>query len=197
MRVIGLPIRTPLIRQKTRILPPDEYRALRAALRTRHKVLLDGMLFTGMRGEEFWRFLQHPEWFDHDRGVIHLPPAAMLKKKAKQIERDIYLSNWGLTVIERLFDYELQKISRISWRATLIRASKRANLSPRGITPKMTRKTWESWLVASYPAMTLQIALSQGHSSLTALNHYVNIAFSLSETLEMKKYVTGFCGLSV
>jgi len=142
------------------------------------KVLLDGMLFTGMRGEEFWRFLQHPEWFDHDRGVIHLPPAAVLKKKAKQKERDIYPSNWGLTVIERLFDYELRKISRISWRATLIRASKRANLSPEGITLKMTRKTWESWLVASYPAMTLQIALSQGHSSLTALNHYVNIAFS-------------------
>ncbi|KQC06931.1 MAG: hypothetical protein APR55_04440 [Methanolinea sp. SDB] len=186
-----------LLKQGTRILPPDEYRALRSSLQVRHQILLDGMLFTGMRGEEFWRFINHQEWFDHDRGVIHLPSSAQLKKKTKQKERDVYLSTWGLQVIERVFDRQIKKISRISWREDLIRGAKKAKLPIHGITPKMTRKTWESWLVASYPSMTIQIALSQGHSDLTALKHYLNISFSSSEKEEMKKYVTGFCGVPI
>ena len=190
-------MRQAILKKKTRILPPDEYRALRGALRTRHQILLDGLLFTGMRGEEFWRFTEHPEWFDHEKGVIHLPASAILKKRVKQKERDVYLSNWGLQVIERLFDHEIQRISRVSLRADLKRAARRANLSIEGITPKMSRKTWESWLVASYPTMTIQIALSQGHSDLTALKHYLNISFTSQEKEDMKKYVTGFCGMAI
>lgn len=190
-------VQSPLLREKTRILPPNEYRALRLALQIKHQIIFDGMLFTGMRGEEFWRFIHHPEWFDQDRGVIHLPSSAMLKVKAKQKERDVFLSTWGLQVIERLFDHKIKKITRISWREDLLRGAQKANLSIDGITPKMTRKSWESWLVASYPSMTIQIALSQGHSDLTALKHYLNISFSASEKEEMKKYVSGFCGISI
>jgi integrase len=186
-----------IIKQGARILPPDEYRQIRANLKTQHQVLLDGLLCTGMRGEEFWRFIKNPQWFDSDRMVIHLPKGASLKLKARQKERDIHLSNWGLMVIERLFDRDLRRISRIAWRGDLIRGASRAGVDTRAIVPKMTRKTWESWLVASYPLMTVQIALSQGHNSLTAMEHYLNISFSPIEKEEMKKFVNGFCGISI
>ena len=61
----------------------------------------------------------------------------------------------------------------------------------------MTRKTWESWLVCCYPAMAMQIALSQGHTNITAMNHYLNLSFSPSEKEDMKKYVNGFGGVSI
>ncbi len=42
---------------------------------------------------------------------------------------------------------------------------------PRGLSVKSTRKTWESWLVASYPDRFLLVSMSQGHTEFTALKH--------------------------
>lgn len=189
--------KTPIIKQGSRILPPDEYLLIRKSLKSHHQILLDGLIFTGMRGEEFWRFLQNPKWYDPDRMVIHLPRQASFKVRSKQRERDIHLSNWGQQVIERVFDKDLETISRVAWRGDLLRAAKRAGINPEGIVPKMTRKTWESWLVSSFPSMTVQIALSQGHTSLTAMEHYLNLSFTSTEKEDMKKYVSGFCGITV
>lgn len=186
-----------IIKNDARILPPDEYRMIRQKLKPSHQILFDALLFTGMRGEEFWRFAKCPHWFDLDRMVIHLPKTASLKVRSLQRERDVHLSNWGAQAVERLFDQPCKKISRVAWRADLIQASRRAGIDLQGITPKMTRKTWESWLVATFPNMTLQIGLSQGHTSLTAMNHYLNFSFSPTEKEDMKKYVSGFCGVSI
>lgn len=189
--------KSPLIKQGSRILPPDEFVQLRKSLKNTHQVLFDGLLATGMRGEEFWRFIQNPQWFDSDRGVIHLPRQASLKTRSKQRERDVHLTYWGLHAVERLFDNDIDPMSRVAWRMDLLRAAERAGMSIDGISPKMTRKTWESWLVTSYPSMTVQIALSQGHTTLTAMEHYLNLSFSPGEKDDMKRYVTGFCGISI
>ena len=186
-----------LLKSGTRILTPLEYTRIRNEMKRQHKIYFDGLLFTGMRYEEYLRFLDHPEWFQPERSAIHLPREASLKKKRRQPERYVILSNYGLPLIERLFDQNLPRLTRQGWRKSLVKAAIEADISIDGITPKMTRKTWESWLVCSYPALTMQIALSQGHTNITAMNHYLNISFSQFEKEAMKKYVGGFAGISI
>ncbi|WAI01346.1 site-specific integrase [Methanogenium organophilum] len=154
-------------------------------------------MFTGMRYEEYLRFLDKQQWFYLERSAIHLPREASLKQKRTQPERYVQLSNYALLITERLFDQELPRLTRQGWRKALLKAAEMADISTDGITPKMTRKTWESWLVCCYPALTMQIALSQGHTNITAMNHYLNLSFSPSEKEDMKKYVNGFGGVSI
>ncbi|MBP2133971.1 integrase [Methanomicrobium sp. W14] len=184
-----------LLKQNTRILTPAEYRGLRSEFQNyTHKMIFDGMLFSGARTEEFWRFIKYKRYFDPERCVIHLPEKLVKKSKVKHKARDIFLSNWGLQAMERLYDSEVYEVSRVAWREDLLRAAKKAGIGTNGIMPKMTRKTWESWLIVSFPHMALQIHMSQGHNSITAMNHYLNISFTAEEKFDMKKYVTGFCG---
>ena len=79
----------------------------------------------------------------------------------------------------------------------LRRLSKRI-LEGVAINNKSFRKTWESWLVFYYPDKALQIALSQGHTTTTQYEHYLNIPFErlkaaiaevVQENLEIKKKI--------
>ena len=186
-----------LLKADTRILTPLEYTKIRNELKRPQKISFDGLMFTGMRYEEYLRFLDNPEWFNQERSAIHLTREASLKKKRTQPERYVQLSSYALPIIERLFDQELPRLTRQGWRKTLLKAARGAGISTDGITPKMTRKTWESWLVCCYPALTMQIALSQGHTNITAMNHYLNLSFSPSEKADMMKYVNGFSGVPI
>lgn len=47
----------------------------------------------------------------------------------------------------------------------------RAKLDPIGLSPKTTKKTWESWLVTSYPHIAYDVFLSQGHTEMTSVRH--------------------------
>jgi integrase len=192
----------PMLKQEARILTPKEYNRLRDAFREqKHKLLLDGMLYTAMRIEEFWRFLEHPEWFNYDRMNIHLPKGASLKVKAKMKERDINLSALGVRVIRDLVDAkrrgEITHISRRGWNDDLVRAARRAGLPLDGIVPKMTRKTYISWLMAVIPDDGLRIAASSGHSSATMITHYMNTPFSDAERNEIKLHIQGWNGRSI
>ena len=40
---------------------------MREQLNPRHRLIFDGMLFTGMRMEEFWRFVASPQWLHQGR----------------------------------------------------------------------------------------------------------------------------------
>ena len=43
-----------------------------------------------------------------------------------------------------------------------------------------------------YPDKSLQIALSQGHTTVTQYEHYVNIPFEEYDRKEMRKWVEGW-----
>ena len=60
------------------------------------------------------------------------------------------------------------------------------------VNNKTFRKTWESWLVFYYSDKVLQIALSQGHTTITQYEHYVNIPFEEYDRKEMRKWVEGW-----
>jgi integrase len=179
--------------QKTRVLTPKEARLIRDHLTTNHKVFFDGLLFTGMRETEFEQFVQHPEWVDWERNNIILPSEAVRKARVRVKRRVIPLSNWGQQAIERVFDVKVKMPQRNWWRLVLIDAAKASGIDKNGITPKMTRKTWESWLIASLPKEAIyHVLLAMGHTAQVSVGHYLQIGFSREEIDQMKQYTDGW-----
>lgn len=191
---------TDIIKQGAQILNPDEYEQMREQFNPKHRLIFDGMLFTGMRLEEFWRFVANPQWYHPGRQYIELPPGSILKVKAKQRERLVMLSNIGTRAITDLVSAirrkEIEHITQAGWRQNLIRAATKANLDLRGITPKMLRKTWVSWLMAAYPEDGLRVASSAGHDIRTMQVHYLSLPFSQVERERIRFYVIGWGGRS-
>ncbi len=193
----------PILKQCTRILYPSEYRAIRSHLTFKDQLLLDGLLFTGMRGVEFMRFLDNSQWYKASRHAIDLPKGSMMKKRAKQAERTVLLSNMGVQAVETLLSYrrqnpdDLRPISRQSWSETLLRAAGKARAEGHlsdlaGIAPKMTRKTWASWLIATHSHREGSISLSLGHDIRTMLRHYAGLGWPPETRQEIRQYTAGW-----
>lgn len=187
---------TEIIKQGAQILSAQEYEKIRSKLNPTHQLIFDGMLFTGMRIEEFWRFIEHPEWFSPDRQFVGLPKGSILKVEAKQKERTVLLSNIGTRAVRDLvgaiYRGEIHKFSKQSWGGSLRNAATKAGLNLKGITPKMLRKTWISWLMLCYPDDGLRIASSAGHDTSTLMAHYLSMPFSNQEKEQIRAYVIGW-----
>ena len=139
----------PILKGGVRILRPIEYEQLREGAKILdNQTRLDVLLLTGLRYVEAQRLRKNPDWLDTK--FIHLPEYAQKKAKRKQKERWIKLSGNGITVLPYFF-----KTSPLptwgAWTENLERWAARTGLDPEGMSPKTTRKTWESWMVMSYP----------------------------------------------
>ena len=180
----------PILKSAVRILRPNEYEQLRTGAKTlENRTLCDSLLLTGLRYIEAQRLQENPDWLDGR--FIHLPVFAQRKTKRKQRERWVKLSSKGTTVLP----YFLKARQLPSWKAwteNLNRWSGRSALDPVGLGPKTLRKTWESWLVSSYPERVLEVFLSQGHTQMTALSHYLGLPFTSEDRTEMTEYVAGW-----
>ncbi len=174
---------------EVRILRPMEFEKLRDAMDVDTMKICTALLLTGMRYAELCRFRENPDWLDGK--FVHLPRGSMLKVKAKQRERAIRLSDMGKTLVPDLFQslYSLPELPALDMK--LRRLSKRI-LEGAPVNNKAFRKTWESWLVFYYPDKSLQIALSQGHTTTTQYEHYLNIPFDDDDGKEMRKWVEGW-----
>ncbi len=183
----------PILKKGVRILRPREYEQLREAVpKVEHQLILDALLYTGMRYVELQRFKMHPEWYDSEGGYIYLPPEASRKRKRKMRERYIYLSDRGRGIVPLFLKMNLRIPSRTAWNENMKRWSAKAGIGEKGMCAKTTRKTWESWLVSSYPERVLMIAMSQGHTQLTAMQHYLNLPFSEEDRKKIKGYTAGW-----
>jgi len=184
--------KTPIIRKGVRILRPREYQALlRCCTKPHHRTMLQSLLYTGMRYIEMQRFQEHPSWFDGE--FINLPRMADRKVKRTQVERAVRLNQTGRTVIEYFLQLKEPLPAYQNWRDNMRRWGTRAGLDPKGLGVKSTRKTIESWLMFYYSqARMAEIALSQGHNTLTSLQHYLNMPFNEVDRLEMKPMIEGW-----
>jgi integrase len=171
---------------KTRILRPDEYEDIYNRSNAQYKIISSCLLMTGMRYEELKRLRKHPEWIDKD-GTIYLPPEAQKKEKRVQPQRFIKMSYAGREAIKRLFDLDAELPRNV-----VVDNYIKYNFKDyEGFSLKSFRKTWESWLVFYYH-LPLEVALSQGHSATTQLQHYLGLPFSDEDKLKMKPYVEGW-----
>jgi len=181
----------PIIRMGTRILRPNEWKALvEGCPKSDYKTILQTLLFTGMRYIELQRFQSYPSWFDGD--FVHLPKEASHKKKRTQRERWVRLNNQGKMVVEYFKNVKRHVPTYQSWNENLKCWCKRVNLDPEGVSVKTTRKTWESWLMFYFPQHIATITLSQGHTQIISLQHYVNMPFTESDRIGIKNYVEGW-----
>jgi integrase len=174
-----------IMKSGVRILRPSEFIMLKSSITNGEKqILVDALLLTGLRYEEALRLRGNPDWFDGN--FIHLPEWAQLKAKRKQRERWVRLSIPGKYVMREFFAIRMpSRIAFDKWT--------RYNFPLiEGLSAKSFRKTWESWLLFSFPDKAMEIALSQGHTELTQLRHYANLPFLDKDREEMKEFVVGW-----
>lgn len=190
----------PIIKSGVRVLRPDEWLAIWDASGEPGwvgchgkdgRVIGEVLMFTGMRYVEAQRFQWNgSKWFDGK--FVFLPTEAIEKHKRKQLERWIRLNKLGVQAVEMLLRCSTRIPSWWTWTDAMKRWAKVGGLDPKGLGPKTTRKTWESWLMTSYPEHWMQIVLNQGHTSGTSLNHYLNMPFLPEDKESMKLFVQGF-----
>ncbi|MBN1455985.1 MAG: site-specific integrase [Methanomicrobia archaeon] len=176
---------------KTRILRPSEFEQLRlGAKRTENRTLLDACLLLGARYTECQKIQANARWFDGN--FVHLPSEAQRKVKRKQAERWIRLSSMGKTILPYFFENRKRLPSIQAWDYALVQWAEQGGLNPVGISSRTMRKTYESWLIFYFPEATNLVYLSQGHTTLTSLQHYINLPFIDEDKKSMGKWVEGW-----
>ena len=184
----GMP--KPILKSDVRILRPTEYERFREGARTlENQTRSDALLLTGLRYVEAQRLQSNHDWVDGR--FIHLPALAQRKTKRTQKERWVRLSSKDATLLPFLFKTKPLPTWK-GWTQNLERWATNAGLDSVGLGPKTLRKTWESWLVSSYPERVLEVFLSQGHTQMTALSHYLGLPFTQADKDAMLEYVSGW-----
>jgi len=178
-----------------RILIPSEYEALRDNIpKTKHRIVVDTLLFTGMRYSELSMFSHNLGWFDAKNRAIVLPWWTTKTER----ERVIHLT----PAFTKSLDDSIRWLKghdetlEVPGIRSMARDLRRWHCMNDGDghplpapTPKTFRKTWESWLLASgYSSMA--VALSQGHSELISYGHYANLDPRLKSEMEQVKKLT-------
>lgn len=180
-----------LFMSNCRILRPSEVtKLIRSIPKVSYVDMFEALLYSGCRYIEMKRLYKHPEWFSDK--FIHFTKDASKKVKTTMSERYIHLNQAGISAIRHFLDGNKNLPTYKAWRENLVRWSQSAELSIELLSPKTTRKTWESWLVWYYPEKIATIFGSQGHTELTALRHYVNLPFTQQDKVDMKRYVEGW-----
>ena len=176
---------------RIRIFRPKEFDIImRGCKKAEYQTILEALLYTGTRYVELQRVQQHPDWFDGE--YLHLPFDAVRKDKRTQYERWVRLNQQGRMTLKYFLRSDIKMPTYQSWSMNMKRWARNVGMEQQWLSSKCTRKTWESWLMFYYPNQLPAIALSQGHTQLTSLQHYVNLPFSETDRSEMKKYVEGW-----
>lgn len=185
--------------QGARILFPSHYEMLRSVMPERYQVACDALLMTGMRPVEFERM--QPDWYRGPLRIVKLPDGACLKQKCEYKARTVKLSLPGCDAVDKYLHYEgkpapAPSSSKVAFRDGLRRYADAAGIGTEGITTKMFRKTWCSWLVACFPDRMAYIQASMGHNSDTIAQHYLGLVFPEFEIEEKmrKVYMVGWGG---
>lgn len=194
-----------LICNGQRVLTPEEVTAIQNAItKPSSRFLFDLMLYTGLRLSEVKQIVNNPAMFDSKRKIITIRSS---KKEATQKTRNVHLCDNGMTAVKAFLNQKEMKIpsSPSAWQMNLIRWCRSARIEPLagkdpldtgnifGITVRTTRKTLESWLLTANPDRSVYVALSQGHTVLVQLQHYLNLSWTEEERTEIKELVSGWC----
>ena len=177
--------------QQIRIWKPCEVKAIVKAIpKDYSRKQFEALLYSGCRYIELVVLKENPNLFEGEK--IHLTPLAIKKVKIAVKERWVTLTPMGKRIIEEFLKLDKKLPHYNTWRENLARWAVMAKVDPRYMSVKSSRHTWESWLATYYPNKLGQIYLSQGHDSMTALNHYINLPFTKKDKEEMGEFVYGW-----
>ena len=174
----------------TAIFRPNEVRKLIHAIpKNENRERFEALLYSGCRYTELQEV--HGKMDRIDGNSLKVKNTKALSKKMSKY-RYVMLNNPGIRAIEYYIRSPKPLPNYVSWYDNLKRWCEKANIEPDGIGIKSTRKTWESYLVTIYPQLTERIFLSQGHTDLIALKHYLMIPFSKEDKEGMLYFVEGW-----
>lgn len=178
-----------ILKGETRILRPVEFELLVDSIpKISNQIKFKALMFTGMRFAEMKWLHKHPDNFH--KYYITVPSG---KPRAKQKERYVKLNGRGTEVVSAFLQGEnLPSIT--NWPYDLKRWAELGGIESTGLGALTTRKTWESYLVSTYPNSFVNIFLSQGHSEMTSLQYYLGLPFTNEEKEQIKKYTEGWLG---
>lgn len=180
---------------KSRVLFPEEFIAICNVIEKMGKDKKDDLtnlqmcLLMGTRYEEARRIQANPNCYDKSGGFIEIKNK---KVKVKEHKRYIRLSSKAKNIIPYFFNVDKRLPSMQAWDKKLKGYARLAGIGDEGISSRMMRKTYESWLMFYYPNQTMMILQSQGHLLATALEHYINTPFNEEDKRLMKEWVEGW-----
>ena len=175
------------------ILVPHEYDEIRSTLRKKHKVLADFLLYTGVRYTEARRITK--DLYNRNKKTIYLPHGLDKKVKRTAPDRYVHLSILGRNAVDRYFEEPYTFPTYVDFDQVLRIAKKHTGDLIRkdiALSIKTFRKTWESWLAVTYPERIVFIVMSQGHTEMVAMKHYLNLPFSPEEKRDIREQVSGW-----
>lgn len=176
---------------RVRILRPWELTVMIKAIPKKYsRTQFEFLLYSGMRYVEAQAVLDRADLFDGEN--IHLTPNIIKKPKCKIKDRYVKLNPVGRRVAEDYFKFKKSLPHHNTWRENLERWATKAKIDPSFMSVKTTRKTWESFLIFTYPHLRDSIFINQGHTELVALKNYVNLPFSQKDKETMMKFVAGW-----
>lgn len=172
----------------TAVFRPSEVRKLQYGIpKTINKQRFDVLFYTGCRYTELQECHRKYNRIEGNSLKV-INTKALVKNKY----RYVVLNNQGRRAVEDYFKHDKPLPTYSSWFFGLKRWCRKIGIDDNGVGLKSTRKTWESYLVTKYPEQIEKIFLSQGHTELVALKHYLTIPFSKEDKDEMTYYVEGW-----
>lgn len=171
-----------------RVFRPWEFRSLiRAIPKNEYKDKLEALLYSGARYSEMQWLFENPRRLKGEH--IHMKNMKALSKEAYRYVR---LNLQGQRAVENFLRSKTNLPTYQTWGENMKRWCELAGLDPTGACAKSTRKTFESWLVISFPHRVNEIFISQGHKETTALRHYLTFPFTDQDKHDMKYFVEGW-----
>lgn len=168
------------------ILTPSEYNSLLASIpKLKSRFQIETILNTGMRYIELQRFDENTRYFDPKNRMISLPGASTKTGKS----RDVHLTPRFSSMLELFLngnslDFPARQVMDMNlkrWNPAL------------HCTVKTFRKTWETWLLATYQDHSLDVWMSQGHTGVVSMGHYyAGVGRLKSEMDDVREYVKGW-----
>lgn len=173
----------------TAILTPDElHNLIRAIPRNSDKDKFEVLLYTGCRYTELQNV--HGKYHRLRNNCISIENTKELARKKEKF-RWVVLNRQGLRALNNYFNGSPLP-TRAAWWQNLKRWCKIAGIDTRGIGVKTTRKTWESYLVMTFPHLTTNVFKSQGHSAMTSIKYYLSLPFTAEEKRQMLYFTEGW-----
>lgn len=168
------------------ILTPSEYRSLIASIpKLKARFQVETMLNTGMRYIELRRFDEHPGYFDPKNRMISLPGTSTKTGKSRDVHlTPQYSSRLELFLSSQRLDFPARQVMDMNLKRWVPELH---------CTVKTFRKTWETWLLATYQDRNLDVWMSQGHTGTVSMNHYYgSVGRIKSEMDAVREYVKGW-----
>ena len=170
-----------------------EYKAIwNASKKFQNQIVLDCMLLTAGRLTELREMQINRQWFDFTNNSIHVKEHKIKRMERGVLDRYIHLSIKGSVIVQTFLHNGFKIPSYPTIQENLRRWATASGISTESLSAKTFRKTYESWLVFSFPEKSLSILQSTGHTQSVALSHYLNMPFTEKDKLEMSEYVTGW-----